>query len=66
VADEQHADFAVNIRIDYALWPGDGYFLVRYRAVELGADGWVLVDREGRRSELRPYRLGMIDGEGKG
>jgi hypothetical protein len=24
------------------------------------------VDREGRRSELRPYRLGMIDGEGKG
>jgi hypothetical protein len=56
---QQQADFTVTIRADYALWPGDGVFVVRYSAVELGADGWLLVDRSGRRSELRPYRVGV-------
>jgi hypothetical protein len=52
-------EIRVTIRADYAPWPGEGVFLIRYRAIELDADGWLLVDSSGRRSELVPYRVGM-------
>lgn len=54
------AEIRVTVRADYALWPGDGYIVIRYTAVEVDAEAWWLVDREGRRHELRPYRLGMF------
>jgi hypothetical protein len=57
--DGQQANSRVTIRADYAPWPGEGVFLIRYRAIELDADGWLLVDSSGRRSELVPYRVGM-------
>lgn len=57
--DEQGAEVRVTIRADYGLWPGDGVFVVRYRVVGLDAEHWLLVDSDGRRHELRPYRVGM-------
>jgi len=57
--EQQH--FTIKADVSYALWPGDGNFCARVSAQPVIADLFYLVDREGRYSELRPYRYGMAE-----
>lgn len=56
---DHHAQIVLSVT--YALWPGDGVFCVRIAAPKL-CDQFLLVDRDGRRSELRPYVFGTVGG----
>lgn len=56
--DEQ-GHFTVSVKIDHALWPGDGVFCTRISSAVFKEDLLQLVDRDGKLSEIRPYRIGM-------
>lgn len=47
------------VHVTHALWPGDGVFCTKISSVAFQQDLFQLVDRDGRVSELRPYRIGM-------
>lgn len=49
----------VRVDVRYALWPGDGVFCTRISSAVFKVDLFQLVDRDGKLSELRPYRVGM-------
>lgn len=48
----------VVVRATYARWPGGQHMLVRMSIDGVPIDSLLLYDREGRRHELRPHRVG--------
>lgn len=57
MANEEKVWVRVDVR--YALWPGDGVFCTKVSGSPFREPLFQLTHREGRVSELRPYRLGM-------
>lgn len=51
----------IEVRVSYGLWPGFGYFCVKIWPSKFIAEQLFLVDRDDRRHELRPYRVGMFN-----
>lgn len=48
----------VVVRASYARWPGGRHMVVRMSVDGVPIDSLLLYDREGRRQELRPHRMG--------
>lgn len=59
MTDQQPPEYTIVVQMPYALWPGDGYFAIKISGEHLPTQ-FVLVDRDGGRHELAPYRVGML------
>lgn len=53
---DHSADFEIQVKTAYAMWPGDRVICVKVSALDLSWDTMYLVDRDDRQSELRVYR----------
>lgn len=61
MADEQQHNYTIRIdtTVRYAVWPGEAATCIKIDPCGFSVEQWLLVDRDGRRHDLRRYRLGM-------